>query len=393
MSVPRPRDGTQVRYLFQNQQSNVCDLKNKFITNFIRGTKLRDFPKLADDFVKEIYKVLSDPCLLNDYDKAEVLEDDVVYHRLRAFYHAEMPKHEEAAKASTKPPEVSLTRVEGREVEGNKSKEWTREDNRLKHIDPLLKHYKRNHIEDEKKVIKYLDIGCNEGAITKVVGDYLTAETIEGCDVFDSHAKDREFTFHLLADHEKFTLDHYTKSSKNFISAFMALHHIEELRIELESVDRILESDGIFLIREHDLNSEPLCAVLDLMHAFYDFVWKEPPTEEGRALPTFRDHFAKYYPQTELRKIIEDCGFKEVCHSNPVGLWRHYQAVFVKREFWESSQARIRRWFPEQVVDVFGKRNLYGSIGSKVGSRQPEHDAPLGKKPRFEKIVFDKPKQ
>lgn len=317
-SVPRSDSGKQVRYLFQNQNQEVCDLRDNFIAKFICGTKLYDHPKLADDIVKEIYKILDDITLMKKYDN-NVLEDDVIYHKLCEFYHANI-------KVSDKP------------------NDWSREENRIKSVTPLLK----NFIEI-KKSINYLDVGCNEGNITKTIGEYLKAKTIEGCDIVDS-LKNRNFNFHLLEDHEKYSLTHYKTSSKDFISTFMSLHHIEELETEIKAIYRILKKDGVFLIREHDLDSDNLCVALDLMHAFYDYVWKKPEVKEGIVLPSFRNHFANYYSQNMLREIIEKCGFKEVSHSTPLGLWRPYQAAFVKREFWNEKQSLVKSWFPEQVV-------------------------------------------
>jgi hypothetical protein len=215
--IPRPDSGKQVRYLFQNQNPEVRNLRDKFIAKFIRGTKLRDYPKLADDFVKKIYY------LLDETHDPSVLEDDFIYHELCKFYHEEIGKYPA--------------------VEDN----WSRDENRLKNVAPLLEHF-----IGSKKSINYLDVGCNEGDITKTIGDYLKAKTIEGCDVVDS-LKNRDFTFHLLGDDEKYTLTHYKKSSKDFVSTFMSLHHIEELDTELKSIHRILKKDGVFLIREHDL--------------------------------------------------------------------------------------------------------------------------------------------
>jgi len=347
MSVYCPHLGTQVRYLFLSTFPEVSTLKDKFISKFICGTKLRDSPKLASAFVMEIYAILEDPGLMEGYKNQDVLEDDVIFHRLCTFYHAEIAKDKvfESAKTKVIEPASSKVRESERNITPPPKKGWTREDNRLKVVAPLIEHY-TDSIGSEKKEICYLDIGCNEGAITKALGDFFSAQSIDGCDVFDAQTPGRDFNFYLLQDSEKYTLTHYQDLSKDVISAFMALHHIEEIRVELEAVGRILKNDGIFLIREHDLNSENLCVVLDLMHAFYDFVWKVPPKEDGKVLPTFRNHFARYYSQTAMRELIEGCGFKEVCRSSPVGMWRYYHAVFVKKTFWEESQSQIRRRFP-----------------------------------------------
>jgi ubiquinone/menaquinone biosynthesis C-methylase UbiE len=335
--IPRPRDGNQIRYLFQNKQYDIRKLKDKFIAKFISGKILLDCPqKFIDDFVNEINKILNDPALMKNYDGSDVLEDDVIYHRLSVFYQKEIAKSENAQACST----------------GDGSG-WSRGDDRLKYITPLLKNYKKYKI-DNREPIHYLDIGCNEGGITTAVGKYLEAEVTEGCDVSDSNPADRDFIFHLLDDDEKYTLSHYDDNSKDAVSCFMSLHHIEDLKTELKSIKRILKDDGVFIIREHDLNSRYLTVVIDLIHAFYDYVQKKPLPEEREVLPSFRDHFAKYYPQETLRDYIERRGFKEVCHTMPIGLWRHYQAVFVKREYYESNKALMKSLFPEKVIDFYG---------------------------------------
>jgi hypothetical protein len=133
----------------------------------------------------------------------------------------------------------------------------------------------------------------------------------------------------------------------------MSLHHIPHTLInqEITSIYRILSPDGIFLLREHDLTTPYLQIVLDLIHSFYDLITKPSPssTHTPHTPQSFRTYIAKYYSKKTLQSIIENNGFKCISSTQPIGLWRHYQAVYVKKEYYTKNKKLINNLFPPPI--------------------------------------------
>lgn len=61
----------------------------------------------------------------------------------------------------------------------------------------------------------------------------------------------------------------YEAGHFSLILALMTLHHVVNVKQTLIEFHRILKSDGILVIREHDCNSESFSLYLDIIHGFH----------------------------------------------------------------------------------------------------------------------------
>ena len=159
-----------------------------------------------------------------------------------------------------------------------------------------------------------VDIGCSEGSITAVIGRELglSKDNIHGCDVRDiGKLFTTDFTFSLIS--EKDNKLPYESNSISLVVALMSLHHIVNVGETIQEVHRILEPNGVLIIREHDCSPKELSLVLDIMHGLYGLVWSNP-----REMPNFCDeYYAKYRSAKEWSEEITSHRFQLIREEDP----------------------------------------------------------------------------
>lgn len=279
--MDKPNSDQQIQQLYLNPKyQGVKQLFNKAI---LTDLKFRKTPNLANKLIFAVEKAALSKKL-----------DSEIYKEIHDLVHNVLFKSTEYQKD-----------------------EFSREKNRTDQLKPIFNKIIKN------KIISYLDLGCNEGKITNAVGKLLNAPIIRGCDVIKTQ-NEYEFEFTLLNPNDPYTLP-YENASQNVVTAFMSLHHIEQINKTLNEIHRVLKPNGIFLIREHDCSPPELELLLDLMHGFYAMVWSNPPE-----MNDFKTHFSHYYTKINLLNLIEKNGFKLIYQDQPRGAWRYYYAAFRK---------------------------------------------------------------
>lgn len=186
-----------------------------------------------------------------------------------------------------------------------------RSTNRAEKIQELV--HKYLNTEDKPKSnheLNVLDVGCAEGAITVMVGQYmnLDPEQVHGCDIeniSDNNPYQNQFTFTHLSDPDSYKLP-YADNSYHVVLALMSLHHIPNKEAMLAEIHRILKPGGLLVLREHHCINNGLSTVLDIVHGFYSMVWANP-----REMTTFNDYYARYTHAEHLTKILEKQHFLE----------------------------------------------------------------------------------
>lgn len=307
-SILTPESNEQIRELFTNPEYRR--MKETFSRVILSNLKFYNSPECSSELITAVEDGVK-----------RGLYDNELYDELHTLVHTKLfPKCAE-----------------------NEKSDFRRDLNRVEQIEPILRKYL-----DENKVDSYLDVGCNEGSITAAVGDLLGAREVKGCDVV--RTKDNyDFDFTLLDPDDPFTLP-YPDKSQDVVSAFMSLHHMEELDTMLGEINRVLKDDGVFFIREHDASPKRLSLMLDLMHGFYAMVWNEE-----QEMKDFTEHFAKYYSRSDLTKLIEgDNRFKNVHLSDIRGAWKYYYAVYVKSPEMSSPEIsrKMSKYFQEETLTV-----------------------------------------
>src|SRR5690606_25904939 len=103
---------------------------------------------------------------------------------------------------------------------GGNKKNWTREGDRIAGLAPLIAKVARM-----PKRSSYLDIGCNEGGITKAFGAHIGAAETIGCDII-MPPSERTPNFQFVLMDEPYKLP-FTDGAFDVVSMFMMLHHVQ----------------------------------------------------------------------------------------------------------------------------------------------------------------------
>lgn len=139
----------------------------------------------------------------------------------------------------------------------------------------------------KNKIVRYLDFGCGDGNLTWQIGNQLGLEpsNVYGIDI---HHIDNVNIGHYSSGQ----LGDIADGSFDLITAFVSLHHVQDIHYTIQMLSRILAPGGTLIIREHDSpawdkrNPEYLPIYLNLVHAWINI----------------RDH--GFYDPAELYKSI-----------------------------------------------------------------------------------------
>lgn len=196
---------------------------------------------------------------------------------------------------------------------------------RVRDIIPLVHAFYK--VPSSKNSIVYLDTGCGNGEITAEVGKALglNKEATLGCDVYLPNNVSEHITFTLLEERPDFLP--YKTNSIDIVTSLMVLHHIQQIKVRLIEIHRVLKPNGLFIIREHDCNSLPFFVMLDLVHGIYSRVLRDE-NEQGE----FQTGYSFYRTTKDMVDLIESAGFKAVSVGRPFGINRTYYAAFQKVE-------------------------------------------------------------
>lgn len=333
-SLP-PSSRQQLRQLFTDP--SYASLRELFCSYVLTKLRFKQMPELGARLRRRVEELVAAGC-----------DDTQAYEALRAYVHGELFISPEYARMN-------------RDV-------FSRERNRIEQLEPLLAGFLATPADGQnpgagssgrREVASYLDVGCNEGSITDAVGAHLGARAVHGCDVQapTTPAAQRQFAFTLLDQRDPYRLP-YADRSQDVVTAFMSLHHIEQVHRTLGEIHRVLRDDGLLVVREHDCTPPELALLLDLMHGFYAMVWADPPE-----MPDFVTHYSCYRSRAELLELLQrprqdggrDAGplFRCVQTTEPLGAWRHYYAVFVKGDTYARRRDLVLRWFPHCDGAVF----------------------------------------
>lgn len=169
--------------------------------------------------------------------------------------------------------------------------------------------------------LKYLDIGCHKGILTKSIANYfkIKENNIYGIDVkkhdlFMYNFKLIEYSGEILFNDNQF----------NIVTCFMVIHHCNNYEKLISEIYRILKPGGILIIKEHDCVYYDDKLVLDILHDFYDKVLYQDSN----------NWYSDYKSENNLTNYIKNLGFELVCpiiiKNKKINPLRNYISIFTK---------------------------------------------------------------
>lgn len=194
------------------------------------------------------------------------------------------------------------------------SQSESKENYSREHIAEYL-YYELNKAIDMKKLkIKtYLDIGCGNCILTRDLGKYLELlpENIYGADIettFEESWKDeRPSDINFVTIHNN-KLKFDTKF--DIISCIMVLHHVPKniLLDYIKQIYNLLNSDGLFLIKEHDCHYAIDSVIADIEHSLY--IYQNSSTSHDDLKNKIFEQENHFYNKYEWQYMFSKVGFK-----------------------------------------------------------------------------------
>jgi len=176
----------------------------------------------------------------------------------------------------------------GKYPEKGNGKNENRADERAKSVVEML-----NKITPPPKIIKYLDIGCGDGSITRALGKILKLQhnNIYGTDVYEQNITDFNY---IVNNSSKLP---FPDNSFDLITCFVVLHHVADLPTLISEIYRVLKPNGLLFIREHDSTGPLFEVYLDFVHTLQQFL-------VNRELDFFDSYFSHFLSRSELNLLL-----------------------------------------------------------------------------------------
>ena len=172
----------------------------------------------------------------------------------------------------------------------------------------------KNNINNLNKLDNYLDIGCGDCIKTFYIGKLLGLESkhIYGADIgqwYGYSNKTREhdsINFIKIEPNKALTIKDNTFS---LVSAYMMLHHVENLELMITELYRIIKHDGYLIIIEHDAISNIDKMLCDIEHSLFAFMY------ENAKENFLQTYYATYYDKDEWNILFLKNGFKYIASN------------------------------------------------------------------------------
>lgn len=163
-----------------------------------------------------------------------------------------------------------------------------------------------------KNITSILDMGGNIGTTAMVIGRRILKLSKDNTLVVDID----EWAGEKWIPRNDITFIHYDcmknipDNSIDLITAFHTLHHIpsKEYPNIMNQFHRILSTNGVIVIYEHNCTSNEWAGIIDIEHALYDIIVSKKISYNKF---TQTSHYAKYLSISKWKTLFENAGFKE----------------------------------------------------------------------------------
>jgi ubiquinone/menaquinone biosynthesis C-methylase UbiE len=189
-----------------------------------------------------------------------------------------------------------------------------------------------NYLKSNPVVInRYLDVGCNTGSITVAFGKKLGLDknNIYGIDVdifmIQEIKPESDFVFKVY-DGYKIP---YGDNFFDIITCSMVLHHVKYPYILLAEFRRVLKSNGILFVKEHNSDSAHMDMLITLEHILYDMLDYDITYEKF-----FELYYQGLFSEMDLEKLIKAYGFfvqKIIDKSTKYNPTQSFYGIFIKK--------------------------------------------------------------
>jgi len=175
--------------------------------------------------------------------------------------------------------------------------------------------------------LNHLDIGSGDGTMGNELSRRYSLKT---------HYTDVENNFKL--EEEEFSIFDPSENIKSeqlnsVVSMLHILHHIpsyKELKFRIKNVYNLLSSEGLLLIREHDVKDSTLYNKICMQHICYEMSELKAGLTRVELLKWIKSYKLNLFSMQDLKTIIQEVGFVRISNTEPTVKDGSYFILFKK---------------------------------------------------------------
>lgn len=173
---------------------------------------------------------------------------------------------------------------------------------------------------------RYLDFGGGIGDVSSSIAKNLKLKK-ENSFVTDiqnwlgkEHAD--EYVKYITYRYLKTDILPFEEGTFNLITCLQVLHHIPDKKHTISQLRKVINSNGILIIREHDCRDIQDRTMIDIEHSLHAYAVDE------QGIHYFQNYHDNYMSKTELQTLMIEGGFELINTFPEKGLTRYYYSVW-----------------------------------------------------------------
>lgn len=172
-------------------------------------------------------------------------------------------------------------------------------------------------------VISYLDVGADDCLVTLAIKDKLHIKNVVACDIVDKCKGVDDIHFVKLIPGQSSQLKSLDYDF-DLITAFQSIHHMIDRDFRLQEIDEKSNPQAIFIVREHDADTDHVKMLIDIEHLIYEVLFDNVKYEDF-----VNEYYANYLNDKELEDIMSHHNFRRVYRGQLFSETRYYYSAYV----------------------------------------------------------------
>jgi ubiquinone/menaquinone biosynthesis C-methylase UbiE len=231
---------------------------------------------------------------------------------------------------------------------------------------------------------RYLDFGGGIGDVSSSIAKNLKLKK-ENSFVTDiqnwlgkEHAD--EYVKYITYRYLKTDLLPFEEGTFNLITCLQVLHHIPDKKYTISQLRKIINSNGILIVREHDCRNIQDRTMIDIEHSLHAYAVDE------QGIDYFQNYHDNYMSKSELESLMTEGGFELVNTFPEKGLTRYYYSVWRPSGYKKIQKVEKKNWADystdeEEEVDLNLDKNKQPNLTFKQLSKYDKEDVVTAMKP------------
>ena len=173
---------------------------------------------------------------------------------------------------------------------------------------------------------KYLDFGGGIGDVSSSIAKNLKLKKENSfvTDIQNWLGKEHtdEYVKYITYRYIKTNSLPFEKETFDLITCLQVLHHIPDKKYTISQLRKVIKSNGILIVREHDCRDVQDRTMIDIEHSLHAYAVDE------QGIDYFQNYHDNYMSKNELSTLMTEGGFEMVNTFPEKGITRYYYSVW-----------------------------------------------------------------